>query len=124
LRALLVEDNAEIAAETTARLEALGFDVAVAASARAALLALEAQGYALVVSDILMPGGMSGIDLVRELHARAIGVPVVLVSGYAVAAEEARSEGFTVLQKPFDELRLRAAIAATLLGASKEVAGG
>ena len=113
---LLVEDNTDVAMVTRARLEVLGFDVAVADSGRAALSLLEAQSYALVLTDIMMPGGMSGFDLVRVLRARDVHVPVILASGYGGAAEQARKEGFTVLQKPYDESRLREAVNAALFG--------
>jgi two-component system NtrC family sensor kinase len=122
LHALLVEDNAEVATVTRVRLEMLGFEVSVAASGRSALSLLEMQTHALVVSDILMPGGMSGIDLVGELRARGVHVPVILVSGYAGAADEARRDGFTVLQKPYDEEHLRDAVIAALSGTGVQAA--
>ena len=122
LRVLLVEDNAEVATVTRIRLELLGFEVAMAASGRSALALLDAQPYALMVSDIMMPGGMSGIDLVHELRARRVPVPVILVSGYPGAADEARGNGFTVLQKPYDEERLREAVIAALSGIGVQLA--
>ena len=117
-----MEDNAEVAAVTRSRLEMLGFDVAVAASGLAALTLLQMQSYALLVTDILMPGGMSGVDLVRELRARGMQMPAILVSGGSGAAEQARREGFTVLQKPYDEQCLREAVTAALFGKTAQIA--
>jgi two-component system NtrC family sensor kinase len=114
LRVLLVEDNKAAAATTRARLEMLGFEVTVVGSPQAALSLLQAQGFALLLSDILMPGSMNGLDLVRELRARGQHVPVILFSGYHAAAEQARNDGFTVLQMPYDEGRLRDAVTAVL----------
>ncbi len=122
LHALLVEDNAEVAAVTRGRLEMLGFDVAVAASGLAALTLLQMQSYAVLVTDILMPGGMSGIDLVRELRARNLQMPAILVSGGSGAAEQARRQGFTVLQKPYDEQCLREVVTAALFGKTAQIA--
>jgi len=39
-----------------------------------------------VLSDIMMPGGVSGLDLAREIRRRQPNLPVVLVTGYAEAA--------------------------------------
>ena len=122
LQALLVEDNADVAAVTRMRLEVLGFEVTVAASAATALSLLEAARYALVVSDILMPDGMSGLDLAHEMRTRDVAAPIILASGYSAATEQARREGFTVLQKPYDELLLRSAVAAALSGQRADAA--
>jgi two-component system response regulator FixJ len=63
-----------------------------------------------IVSDVRMPG-MSGLDLVRELKSRAIGTPIVLITGHgdvdmAVAAIKVGAANF--IEKPFDENRLLA----------------
>ena len=123
LRAPLVEDNIEVAAAAPSRLELLGFDVVVAASGRAALSLLVTQPFALVVTDIVMPGGMSGINLVHELRARMLHVPVILATEYPEAAEQARREGFAVLLKPYDEQQLREAVTAALFGTRVEAPG-
>ena len=116
LRALVVEGNAEVAAVTPSRLELLGFDVVVAASARAALSLLESKSFALVLTDILMPGGMSGLELVRELRTRQLDVPVILTTDSADAAVQAHRERLAVLLKPYDEAILREAVTAALFG--------
>jgi len=51
-----------------------------------------------------------------------VHVPVILVSGYAGAADEARRDGFTVLQKPYDEEHLHEAVIAALSGTGVQVA--
>jgi len=65
-----------------------------------------------VVADVRMPG-MDGIELVRELARRKIGLPVVLISGHAdvpmaVAGIKAGAEDF--IEKPIDDKQLVAAI--------------
>jgi CheY-like chemotaxis protein len=56
----------------------------------------------LVLSDIMMPGGMDGVALVREMRLRHIRPPVLLVSGFAAAAKrEAEREGIPLLSKPY-----------------------
>ena len=39
--------------------------------------------YDLLISDIVMPGGMSGVELARAAHARDARLPIVLTTGYA-----------------------------------------
>ena len=65
-----------------------------------------------IVSDVRMPG-MSGLDLVRELKARNVGTPIVLITGHgdvdmAVAAIKVGAADF--IEKPFDERRLLASV--------------
>jgi CheY-like chemotaxis protein len=59
-------------------------------------------GIGLVLSDVMMPGGMDGMALVREMRQRRISLPVVLVSGFSAAAKrDAESEGIPLLPKPY-----------------------
>lgn len=104
--ALLVEDNASVAAVTCDMLMRLGYGVHTASNAQRALELLDHQAFDLVLSDIVMPGAMNGIELARAIRAAKPGLPIVLVSGYAGSASGAGPE-FPVLRKPyrFDELR-------------------
>jgi len=107
---LLVEDNADVADVSQAMLEEIGYTVRLAADARQALVMFEAEAFDLVVSDIVMPGGMNGIELAEELRHRKPKLPIVLVSGYAASANAAPSQ-FPVLRKPFRMEQLAQAIA-------------
>jgi DNA-binding LytR/AlgR family response regulator len=53
---------------------------------------------------------MDGVALGREVRRRFAGVCMVLATGYSGAADRARSEGFVVLQKPYDSKDLADAI--------------
>jgi signal transduction histidine kinase/CheY-like chemotaxis protein len=105
---LLVEDDDEVAKLVAEMLYQLGYEVTRAASAAAALGALaNGRHVDLVFSDVMMPGGMNGVDLAREIQARRRGLPVLLTSGYAEAARrDADAEGIRILPKPYrlDEL--------------------
>jgi PAS domain S-box-containing protein len=113
---LLVEDDDEVASLVTDMLRELGYDVTRVASADAALGALaDARPIDVVLSDILMPGRMNGVDLARETKRRRPGLPVVLTSGYADAAmREASREDIRVLPKPYDIETLAETLAETL----------
>jgi CheY-like chemotaxis protein len=114
-RVLLVEDDVQVASLTSAMLVELGCEVIPVTTAHAALEELsKSPEIGLVLSDIMMPGGMDGIELVREMRLRNLALPVVLVSGFAAAAaREAEKEGITVLAKPYNLHDLAQKIRAT-----------
>ncbi len=113
-RVLLVEDDDEVAALTSEMLDQLGYEVTRTASAVAALGALaNGRPVDLVLSDVMMPGGMNGIELAREIRKRRAELPVLLTSGYAeAAAQEANAEGIHLLPKPYRIGQLSAALKA------------
>jgi len=101
-RVMLVEDNEDVAHSTAAILQASGLDVKHYWNADAALAALHGDAALpdIVLSDIEMPGDLSGMDLAFRLRERWPRLPVVLVTGYAKQLEEAVSGGLRVLPKP------------------------
>ena len=107
---LLVEDDPAVAGLVADMLDSLGYEVLQARSVQAALGALAGgQRVDLVFSDIMMPGGMDGLALAREVRRRREGLPVLLTSAFAeTAAAQARAMGIAVLRKPYgiEELRL------------------
>ena len=116
-RLLLVEDNLDVAAATKPLLEALGCAVVHVASADAALEALGSGGAAfdIVLSDILMPGTLNGLDLAMLLRHQNPTLPVLLMTGYAAQTGQAMASGFQVLAKPVSAASLASAIGQALL---------
>lgn len=113
-RILLVEDDDEVAALVGEMLSQLGYEVTRAASASAALGALaDGRSVDLVFSDIMMPGGMNGVELAREIKKRRSDIPILLTSGYAEAAvRDAEAANIQILAKPYHIDELAAALAA------------
>jgi len=108
---LLVEDSEEVSAILIEYLEQLGFAVDHAWNASEALRNLQSKGpYHLVVTDILMPGSVAGLELARTVRGNYSGIPILLTSGYSERTQEAVREGFPVLQKPYDLRTLSDAI--------------
>ncbi len=109
-RVLLVEDDVHVASLTSAMLVELGHEVVPVTTGHAALNELaQTPDIGLVLSDIMMPGGMDGVALVREMRLRQIHLPVLLVSGVAAAARrEAEREGIPLLAKPYTSSDLAA----------------
>jgi signal transduction histidine kinase/ActR/RegA family two-component response regulator len=116
---LLVDDDQEVAALVGEMLVHLGYEVTHAASASAALGALaNGRGIDLVFSDVMMPGGMNGLELVREIRTRQFDVPVLLTSGYVEAVRHsAEAEGVQVLAKPYRLEELAQALKSAMAGA-------
>ncbi|WP_413043228.1 response regulator [Pseudomonas sp. YJ42] len=100
---LLVDDDEAVAALVGEMLQHLGFTVTLATSAAAALGALaNGRKVDIVFSDVMMPGGMNGVELAREIRTKHRDIPVLLTSGYAEAAKKtADEEGVYVLAKPY-----------------------
>jgi CheY-like chemotaxis protein len=113
-RILLVEDDDEVAALVSEMLAQLGYQVTRAASAASALGALaDGRSVDLVFSDIMMPGGMNGVELASEIKRRRSDIPVLLTSGYAEAAvHDAETAGIRILSKPYHIDELAAALGA------------
>jgi PAS domain S-box-containing protein len=108
---LLVEDSKEVAAILAEYLEQLGFAVDHVWNASDALRNLQSRGpYRLVVTDILMPGSVAGLELARIVRGNYSQIPILLTTGYSERAQEAVLEGFSVLQKPYDLQTLSDAI--------------
>jgi len=61
-----------------------------------------------VLSDIVMPGTMNGIELAHIIRRKRPRLPIVLVTGYAASAVNASE--FVVLRKPYRFEQLRQAI--------------
>jgi len=108
---LLVEDNVEVAEVTKAYFEELGYTVKQALSAQAGLDRIGHDGdIDLVFSDILMPGGMNGLELADAVRRRFPAIGVLLTTGYSSSAQDAVARGFAVLHKPYNLAELERAV--------------
>ncbi len=105
---LLVEDDPEVRKVVRRQLAALGCNVLEAENgAEAADMIENIPAIALVLSDIVMPGGMDGRALARFTRRFRPGLPLVLMSGEVdKAADLAEEFAIPLLAKPFsrDEL--------------------
>jgi CheY-like chemotaxis protein len=81
LRVLLVEDEILIRIDLAESLRDQGWDVIEAGTAIDALDLLRLIVVDIVVTDVHMPGGMTGIDLARSIRDGWPGLPVVVMSG-------------------------------------------
>lgn len=99
---LVVDDNPVQAMTRKAILAGAGLQVLTANSAEAAFAALENDQdhhISLVITDHIMPGE-SGSVFVRRLWERRSGLPVMVLSGMAEAAEDYAGLDITFRSKP------------------------
>lgn len=114
-RLLIVEDDVDAAEILRSMLESDGFAADVAATGREGLAAARTGAYAALLVDLQLPDA-DGIGLIRALRAGAEtrNLPVVVVSA-DTAHGRARGRSLEVIdwmEKPFDQARLRQAVAA------------
>jgi PAS domain S-box-containing protein len=116
---LVAEDDPFVRSSVILRVESLGYQVIAAVNGNDALSKLRAHPeIAMLFTDIVMPGGMSGWELADQARQIRPGLPVVYSSGYALETlvKEGRApEQSIILTKPYrkSELahRLREALA-------------
>ena len=103
-KVLLVEDDASVRATTIEVLQLLGFCVVSAENAPEALTILESGlPIDLLFSDVVMPRGISGVELARRARAARPDLPILLASGHprdAFGGDEVDRE-FAFLPKPY-----------------------
>ena len=112
---LLVEDDPEVRKVVRNQLAALGCSVLEAENGSEAADMIETiPAISLVLSDVVMPGGMDGRALARFIRRFRPEVPVLLMSGYAEQGEKrALGEGSApLLDKPFSREQLAEALQA------------
>ncbi len=115
-RLLVVDDDADLLKLLSMRLEAAGYDVTAVGSAEAALVQLDVQRPALVLSDVQLPG-MDGLALFNTIRERHPALPVILLTAHGTIpdAVAATAQGvYTYLTKPFDGRALLDTIAQAL----------
>lgn len=100
---VLIDDDAAVLDSLRMVLTNRGMQVEYFPSAEGFLARADAPP-ACIVSDVRMPG-LSGLELQIELHARAIGAPLILITGHgdiAMAVRAIKAGAFEFIEKPFD----------------------
>jgi PAS domain S-box-containing protein len=106
---LIVEDDTLVAELAAGMFGELGFETTVTHSAKEALEKLSSGTRPkLIFTDIVMPGGISGLELARKVRDRFPELPILLTTGYS--EQVTGNHGFPVLQKPYEMDGLAGAI--------------
>ncbi|MBU0725291.1 MAG: PAS domain S-box protein [Alphaproteobacteria bacterium] len=112
---LLVEDDPLVSAYLTAALRDAGYQLTVAGNAQDALAHLagqEAHSFDLLLTDIVMPGGMDGHALAKIAATLRPDIAILLSTGYsdALSGGEAADLAWPLLQKPYNRATLKNAV--------------
>jgi two-component system, cell cycle sensor histidine kinase and response regulator CckA len=103
---LLVDDDRAVRNVGLQTLENYGYEATEADSADSARKIWAEHGgqFDLLITDMVMPGGLTGLDLADLLRVEKPGLKVLLMSGYSAdlaRGEPGRAKGVTFLHKPF-----------------------
>jgi CheY-like chemotaxis protein len=108
---LLVEDDEDVAVAAMTILGMIGYRAQHVPNAGTALtLLLGGERFDLMLSDIVMPGGMNGLELAQKVRQHFPWLPILLSTGYARPAAEVHQAGFEIIAKPYNAASLLDAI--------------
>jgi CheY-like chemotaxis protein len=110
-RILVVEDDEQVLALTVEMLSELKYQVVTARDAAAALDILRSdEPVDVMFSDVVMPGGLSGVQLAQQACEVRPNLKVLLTSGYVGDGRAQLTDEFPLIEKPYE----RAALATKL----------
>jgi nitrogen regulation protein NR(I) len=101
---LLVEDDSAIVNTLSRVLADEGYEVTVEKTGDAGLTRAKADSFDVVITDLKLPG-LSGLELVRELHASRPRLPILMMTAHGTtetAIEATQSGAYDYLLKPFE----------------------
>ena len=112
---LIVDDDPNVRDVLHEYLSGAGYEVEIVGTSVAALTAIHARLPDVVLLDLRMRGEMGGEAVVGEISEKA---PVIVITGEIdreLKEQTLRDGAFDVLEKPFDLMRVRTAVAAAML---------
>lgn len=112
----LIDDDEGVRQALAFLLTASGFAVRVHESAGSFLDTVATVQPGCVITDVRMPG-VDGLELQRQLKARRLGLPVIVMTGHGdvpLAVEAMKAGAVDFLEKPFEDEALLSAIRAAL----------
>lgn len=105
----IVDDDKAVLSALSSLLRSFGYAVLTFASAEIFLAQADLLGLCCLITDMQMPGGMNGLELQAALAARAISLPVILMSGLldeTIKSRAYESGVIAFMPKPVDSDRL------------------
>jgi response regulator RpfG family c-di-GMP phosphodiesterase len=116
-RILIVDDEPDFRTLLVEALASMGYSPEGAATAEAAIQLAKTRHYAIIFTDLNMPGGLSGLDLINTIQEIDPRTFCILMTGYATteAAIQALKRGaYDFIQKPFKLAELDASLVRAL----------
>ena len=107
---LLVEDDEMVRSNIARQLHTLGYKTVLAETGPDALTMVEGGlQFNLLMTDLILPGGMTGQELARQIRERQPNLPVVITSGYServLPTKDRALQGIHILSKPYRQNQL------------------
>ncbi|MBM3071540.1 ATP-binding protein [Lelliottia sp. RWM.1] len=109
---LVLEDEADVRQTLCEQLHQLGYLTLEAESGEQALSMLEASpGIGMFISDLMLPGNLSGAEVINHVRSRFPHLPVLLMSGQDLRpAHNPQLPDVALLRKPFTRVQLAQAL--------------
>lgn len=102
---LIIDDEKNIREGLAADFEMDGYEVHLASGGKEGLQIVKSEHIDLVITDLRMPGGVSGEDVLREITAKMPGVPVIVLTGHGSidsAVKAMQNGAYDFLTKPLN----------------------
>jgi two-component system, LuxR family, response regulator FixJ len=112
----VIDDDEAVRESLAFLLRTAQIEVKIYESAAAFLDSRPSSGAGCIITDVRMPG-LSGIDLLRRLRERKIGLPVIVMTGHGdvpLAVEAMKLGAVDFFEKPFDDDALLASVRSAL----------
>jgi two-component system, LuxR family, response regulator FixJ len=122
----IIDDDEAVRHSLAFLLSSAGLAVRLYDSAAAFLLDLPSAQGGCLITDVRMPG-MTGLELLHELKAKACGLPAIVITGHGdvpLAVEAMKAGAIDFIEKPFDQEALLSAVEAALDRRKMEARGG
>jgi response regulator RpfG family c-di-GMP phosphodiesterase len=89
------------------------YECGQADSAASALKEIEQRKYSVVISDVYLPGGITGLEMIPQINSLSPDTGVIIISGKKAVDDPIkalRAGAFDYILKPFDLLQVEAAV--------------
>ncbi len=115
---LVVEDQQNLLMMMDMLVHSLGYRIKRASASDEVLKMIEiGEHFDLMITDVIMPGGLDGFELAREVRSRLPGIPILYMSGYTGYTESDMADVIApMLEKPCPADKLANAIHSALTG--------
>jgi FixJ family two-component response regulator len=101
---LIVDDEADVRASLLEALESQGYSAEAVASGEAALARMAQRTFPVVITDLQMPGGQTGLDLIEAIRSHFPDTLCILITAFATldtSIQALKRGAYDLIQKPF-----------------------
>lgn len=102
---LIIDDEKNIREGLAADFEMDGYETRLAANGKEGLEIVKSEQIDLVITDLRMPGGVSGEEVLRQITTKMPGIPVIVLTGHGsidAAVKAMQAGAYDFLTKPLN----------------------